>query len=305
MNYQGFSTPILLLIFNRPQATKKVFQQLRIFKPQYLFVSADGPRAFNVNDKELCVETRKIIDNIDWHCEVKTHYSDINLGCKIGVSSGIDWFFDHVEEGIILEDDCLPGPSFFQFCENMLAHYRNNEKVMHIGGSNFQDGIIRGSGSYYFSSIPHVWGWATWRRAWRKYDVSIKSFPELMNNHQFDKLYFSDRIKQYWLKNFELVYTNRKDTWDIQWMYTVSIHHGMSVIPNSNLVSNIGFESGATHTFNQTDPMANRSVHTIGQIIHPSTISPHTDADAYTFKKYMSPSIMLKLWRMIRQYTQI
>ena len=305
MNDKEFSTPILFLIFNRPRSTEKVFQRIRDLKPRYLYVSADGPRSSKMDDAELCIVTRKIVENVDWNCDVKTNFSDINLGCKIGVSSGINWFFDHVEEGIILEDDCLPDPSFFRFCEKMLHLYQKNEKIMHIGGTNFQDGVIRGNGGFYFSALPHVWGWATWKRAWRKYDVAIKSFPELLKNNQFDKLFVNDQFKQYWVKNFELVFTNQKDTWDIQWMYSISINHGLTIIPNSNLVSNIGFESGATHTFNQSDPMANRPLQSIEEINFPTSMAPDNDADFYTFRKYLSPNKFQKLWRLICRHLQL
>jgi hypothetical protein len=279
-----------------------VFQRIRELQPRYLFVSADGPRIQKENEIERCNAARKIIEKVDWVCEVKTHYSDVNLGCKVGVSSGIDWFFDQVEEGIILEDDCLPDRTFFQFCSGMLEHYRHNDRVMHIGGTNFQDGKIRGTGSYYFSSIPHIWGWATWRRAWKNYDVSISSFPALLKNSEFERLFTDERIRKYWLKNFDLVHSKRKDTWDIQWVYAVSINQGLSIIPNINLVSNIGFEEGATHTFNKSDPLANRSAESLNSIVHPSAVVPDRQADAYTFKKYLSPNKISKLWRLLRRH---
>lgn len=302
MSDQEFSIPILFLIFNRPETTDIVFQRIRELQPRYLFVSADGPRIQKENELERCNAARKIIEKVDWVCEVKTHYCDVNLGCKVGVSSGIDWFFEQVEEGIILEDDCLPDQTFFQFCRSMLEYYRHDEHVMHIGGTNFQDGKIRGTGSYYFSSIPHIWGWATWRRAWKKYDVSISSFPALLMNNEFERIFTDKRVRKYWLKNFDLVHSNRKDTWDIQWVYAVSINQGISIIPNQNLVSNIGFEEGATHTFNQSDPLANRSVESLNSIVHPSAVVPDIQADAYTFIKYLSPNKISKLWRLLRRH---
>lgn len=302
MASQPFTTPILFLIFNRPQTTEKVFQRIHELQPRYLYVSADGPRAHKENEKELCESARKIIEKVDWDCEVKTHFSEINLGCKVGVSSGINWFFEHVENGIILEDDCLPDLSFFSFCEVMLEKYKHDERIMHIGGTNFQDGIIRGSGSYYFSRITHVWGWATWRRAWKKYDAAISSFSDIVNSNQFAGLFPNERVRKYWLKNFDLVHSNKKDTWDVQWMYTVSINHGLTIVPNNNLVSNIGFELDATHTFIQSDPAANRSTESLNRIIHPSVIALDAKADTYTFTKYLNPNKMRKLWRLLRHY---
>jgi len=185
----------------------------------------------------------------------------------------------------------------------MLQHYRNDEIVMHIGGTNFQDGIIRGDASYYFSAITHVWGWATWRRAWEKYDVSIPTFPDMMKNHQFDKIFPDEKAKRFWLKNFDLVYANNKDTWDIQWMYTVSTNNGLTIIPNNNLVSNVGFDLGATHTFNHSDPMANRPTVPLHVITHPKGITVDLVADNYTYAKYLNPNKFRKLLRLLRQYT--
>lgn len=297
-----FTTPILFLIFNRPDTTSKVFDQIKNLRPSKLYVSADGPRLNSDNEKELCETTRKIIEKVDWNCEVKTRFSDINLGCKVGVSTGINWFFEQEEEGIILEDDCLPDQSFFNFCEDMLRFYRNNEKVMHISGVNFQDGIIRGNASYYFSAITHIWGWATWRRAWKKYDVSISTFLDMFKNNKFDEIYKDKKTKKFWMKNYNLVHSNRKDTWDVQWMYAVSTQNGFTIVPNYNLVSNKGFESRATHTNNHSDPAANRPTTFLNKITHPTTITVDLEADNYTYNKYLNPNKFIKLWRLIRRY---
>lgn len=299
MTEQHFTVPVLFLIFNRPQTTEKVFQRIREIRPKYLYVSADGPRVNKEHEKELCESTRKLIEKVDWECEVKTHFSDINLGCKIGVSSGINWFFEHVEEGIILEDDCLPDLSFFSFCEVMLKKYRHNDKIMHIGGTNFQDGIHRGSGSYYFSNINHVWGWATWQRAWRKYDITISSYHDLLQQNYFKQVFSYSLIEKFWKKKFELAYTNRIDTWDIQWQYAMSVHNGLAIIPNKNLVSNIGFHDSATHTVDKFNTLSNIPSFTLNNIIDPSEIRPDLMADVYAFRKYFSPSKLRKLWYLI------
>ena len=180
-----FTTPILFMIFNRPDTTARVFERIRGIKPSRLFVSADGPRLQKPDEAEQCIQARAVIQKIDWECEVKTKFSDKNQGCKMGVNSAINWFFEHVDEGIILEDDCLPDISFFPFCQTLLELYRNDERIMHIGGSNFQDGKLRDDGSYFFSGINHIWGWATWKRAWKQYDVQIRSLPSLRNNEIF------------------------------------------------------------------------------------------------------------------------
>jgi len=304
MAIKQFNTPILFLIFNRPDTTEKVFQKIREVQPRQLFVSADGPRSNRTNENHACVETRKIINKIDWKCDLHTNFSKNNLGCRIGVSSGIDWFFNQVEEGIILEDDCVPDISFFNFCHTLLEYYRNDERIMHIGGVNLQDGVIRGTGSYYFSKINHIWGWATWRRAWNKYDVNISSYPHLIAQNTLAQLFPDSAIKKYWQKNFNLVHTKQKDTWDIQWLFTMMVNNGLAILPNKNLISNIGYNLSATHTIDSFHELADRPTDSISEIKHPEFVIPNNQADYYTFRKYMNPNKLKKLQQLImRKYT--
>jgi hypothetical protein len=298
MSTNPFNVPILFLIFNRPDTTKIVFNRIKELKPACLFISADGPRPDKINEKENCTLARSIINDIDWPCEIKTNFSDSNLGCKKGVSSGINWFFSNVEEGIILEDDCLPDISFFNFCRVLLEKYRHDTRIMHIGGVNLQDGKVRGKASYYFSKINHVWGWATWKRAWDKFDVNISSFKYLLDEDYLGNLFPDKTVKKYWQKRYNSVYSNKVDTWDHQWHYTTMINNGLSIIPNINLVSNIGFGKEATHTIQGFHPLSNINVKSINNIIHPSFIIPNYTADTYSFKKYFNPNklIKLKLW---------
>jgi hypothetical protein len=298
---QPFTTPILFLIFNRPETTERVFQQIRKIQPRRLFISADGPRKDKINEEQKCIETQNIIEKIDWDCELKTNYSEKNLGCRVGVSSGINWFFRSVSEGIILEDDCLPDISFFHFCKTLLEYYRNDERIMHIGGANFQDGNRRGDGSYYFSSFNHVWGWATWKRAWKLYDVEMKSYPERLQQGLLYQLYPEPAIRCYWKKNFDLVFENRKDTWDFQWQYASAINHGLSIIPNTNLITNIGFDANATHTIDHSHSLANMPTNAIQDIIHPTTITLEKKADEYVFRHYLSPPRWRKVRSLIRR----
>ena len=302
MATQLFDTPILFLVFNRPGTTEQVFQKIRAIRPRQLFVSADGPRLSKKNEQIQCEETRSIIKNIDWDCTLKTNFSEKNLGCRAGVSSGINWFFDNVGEGIILEDDCLPDLSFFHFCQSLLAHYRGDSRIMHIGGANFQDGQRFGTGSYYFSSFTHVWGWATWKRAWMKYDVEMKSYPQCLREGNFLQLFPDPVIRRYWKRNFDLVYEQRKDTWDFQWQYAAALHHGLAVIPNKNLISNIGFDQSATHTINHFHSLANRPTERLDEIVHPSLIRAEQTADSYTFKKYLSPPKWKKLLQVVLRF---
>lgn len=244
----GVNVPILFLIFNRPDTTKKVFAAIRKVKPKQLFIAADGPRENKISEKEKCGEAREITEKIDWPCKVKRLYRNKNLGCKLAVSGAIDWFFKNVEEGIILEDDCLPGEDFFVFCKQMLLKYRNDPKIMHISGDNYQDDNNKEENSYYFSKYSQSWGWATWRRAWKKYDVNMKDWTMMKNDKKLNKFFDSFLEKQYWSAMLDLTFFGKIDTWDYQWQYICWKNKALSILPGVNLVENIGFGRGATHT---------------------------------------------------------
>lgn len=278
-----FHTPILFLVFNRPDTTERIFEIIRKIKPLKLFVSADGPRANRPGEKEKCEQTRKIIERVDWDCEVHRNFSDANLGCKKGVVKGINWFFENIEKGIIIEDDCILDESFFSFAQELLERYRDNERIMHIGAANFQDGKKRGKASYYFSKFCHVWGWATWRRAWEHYDVLIKSFDEFKSKNEISSILPDRKMQNHWLKLFQTVYDNALDTWDFQWVYTVWKRKGMSVIPNVNLVSNIGFGEEATHTRDSGHILSENKSGSVAELIHPDIVEIDDEADSYTF----------------------
>lgn len=304
MKSSQLHTPILFLIFNRPDTTAKVFERIREIKPEKLFVSADGPRANKPGEAERCEQTRKIIEGVDWECEVHRNFSNENLGCKKGVVKGINWFFENVEEGIIIEDDCILEDSFFTFTEEMLSRYRNDERIMHIGAANFQDGKKRGDASYYFSKFCHVWGWATWRRAWKYYDVQIKSFGKFREDNKIAKILSDEKMQAHWMKLFQTVYDNALDTWDFQWVYTVWEQGAMSIIPNVNFVSNIGFGEEATHTVDSSHALAENKTEKLTEIIHPQKFEQNSEADTYTFyhKIYQSKlnKIITKLKSLLK-----
>jgi len=291
---QSLETPILFLIFNRPDTTERVFAEIKKAKPWKLFIASDGARENRDGEKELVEKTRKIVlDNIDWKCEVETLFRDENLGCKVAVSSAIDWFFERVEAGIILEDDCLPDPSFFGFCQELLEKYKDDERIMMISGDNFQDGIKRGDGSYYFSKITYIWGWATWKRAWEKYDVDMKTFPKFEKENQIVNILSGKINQKIWLSRFRKVFEHKLDTWDYQWMYIIWIHSGFGIVPNVNLISNIGFRDDATHTI-RANKYANMNRDELKKIIHPTFIIQEKSADEYFFKKEFTHVFLLK-----------
>jgi hypothetical protein len=248
MAYWQLHTPVALLIFKRPETTAQVFAEIAKAKPPQLLVVADGPRPDWPGEEEQCAATRALIENIDWECEVLHNYSDINLGCKKRVSSGLDWVFNTVEEAIILEDDCLPHPTFFRFCEELLERYRYDERIAQISGSNYLFGRKRTNDSYYFSRYVHIWGWASWRRAWKYYDEEMKIWPLVCNEGWLKDIFGNRERIKYWRTNFQETFEGKINTWDYQWNFTCLLRNSLSVMPNVNLTSNIGFGPEASHT---------------------------------------------------------
>ncbi len=246
------NVPVLFLTFNRPDQTRAVFERIRTAKPLKLYLSSDGPRADRPREKELVMAIREqLVSSIDWPCEVHTRFNSRNEGCKSAVSSAISWFFQNEEAGIILEDDCLPADSFFRFCAELLVRYRDDHSVMMISGDQFIPlGEIRDlHESYYFTTMPHIWGWATWRRAWHSYDIAMREWPQykglIRRNAALPILAWMG-----FSRCFSRVKNGMIDTWDHQWTYSIWRRGGLSICPKSNLVSNIGFGSTATHTKN-------------------------------------------------------
>lgn len=273
--------PIILLIFNRPEETGRTFAAIRAARPGKLLVVADGPRATRPGEADLCARTRAIIDSVDWPCEVLRNFSDANLGCGPRVSSGLDWAFGQVEEAIILEDDCLPDPSFFPFCAELLDRYRNDARVMMISGNNFQNGKQRTADSYYFSRFPHCWGWATWRRAWNLYDFAMRGWPEKSYSGWLKLHTGGGLLEKNWRASFEGVASGKINTWDYQWTYCVWNHGGVSAVPNMNLVTNIGFGATATHTTSADKAYKVPSWSMKFPLRHPHTVESCAPADLF------------------------
>lgn len=275
--------PIAYFVFNRPEITKQSFAVLKKQKPFELFIIADGPRLEHTNDQKKCSEVRKIVEHIDWPCKVYRNYAKTNLGLKQRIESGLNWVFERVEKAIILEDDCIAHPDFFNFCSILLDRYYNNKKVSAITGNNFQKGKWRGNASYYFSINAHCWGWATWRRAWKQYQGDIPFWPEWSKKKSWLDL-FPDKIERYYWQNiFDQVYEGKIDSWAYPWTASIWYNGGLTVTPNSNLVSNIGFGLDATHTTNFNIEFSRTPVKNLGHIKHPKIIERNLDADKWTF----------------------
>jgi hypothetical protein len=272
------------MVFNRPFTTLQVFEKIRQARPSKLYVFSDGSRDGYEGEKERVAKVREIATTVDWPCDVKTLFHEQNLGCKKGCITAINWFFDNEEKGIILEDDCLPHIDFFNFCENLLSLYVDDERVSFISGSNFQNGKWVGDASYYFSKYPHLWGWATWRDRWKKYEVgNMKFWPAFKNSKEFyEKM--PDKVEQrFWKNIFNLMFLNKIDTWCYPLNASVWYRGGLTVIPNVNLISNIGFGDNATHTKNNNDKFSKMPVYELKSLVHPKKIDSDSVADQHTF----------------------
>ncbi len=287
-------TPVVLIIFNRPDTTAKVFEVIRQVKPLQLFVIADAPRANRPGEAEKCMAAKSIINQVDWNCEVLTNYSEVNLGCRERVYSGLNWVFSLVESAIILEDDCVPHPTFFRFCQELLERYKNNDRIMAISGDNFQFGNNRTEYSYYFSRYPHCWGWATWRRAWENYDNQMQLWSELRNSNWLENILQNTQAVKYWSKIFQDNYQGF-NSWAYAWLFSGWSLGKLTIIPQINLVSNIGFSPTATHTKDVHSKFVNMSrSEMIFPLDHPLSISRNISADDLTEKTMFSGSVQTK-----------
>ncbi|MEB3340459.1 methyltransferase domain-containing protein, partial [Okeania sp.] len=285
------TTPVVLIIFNRPDTTEKVFQIIRQVKPPQLFAIADAPRINKSGEFEKCMAARKIINQVDWKCEVLTNYAEINLTGKRRIPSGLNWVFSMVESAIILEDDCLPHLTFFQFCQELLDRYRHNKKVMAISGDNFLFGQKYIESSYYFSHYFHGWGWATWRRAWQNFDDKLTLWPQLRDSNRLNNILSNTQAVKYWSNIFAKCYENYL-AWDYAWLFAGWSRNKLTIIPRINLVSNIGFSPTATHTKDVNSKFANMSVEEmIFPMNHPDSIIRNIQADKFTEKIMFSGSL--------------
>lgn len=285
-------TPVAFLVFNRPETTRLVFQAIRRAQPSRLLLIGDGARPDVAGEADRVRQVRKVISEVDWPCDVQSNFSDVNLGCKARVATGLDWAFSHAESLIILEDDCLPDPTFFTFCESMLARYRDDERVMMISGDNFQSESDQRNAvsSYYFSRWTHIWGWASWRRAWRHFDVDVSTWPENKMSESLRHWFDSDEEYLHWVATLDRQHRGEIDTWDFPWQYACWAHQGMTILPSVNLVSNVGFGPDATHTTDAASKLARLPVQPMhGPLIHPNSVELNRTADAKTWRSVFRP----------------
>lgn len=301
-------TPVALIIFNRPEVTERVFAEVARARPPKLLVVADGPRADRPGEREKCAATRAIIERVDWECEVLTNYSEVNLGCKRRVASGLGWVFEQAAEAIVLEDDCLPHPTFFRFCDELLEKYREDERVMLISGDNFLRGEKETPDSYYFSRYALTWGWASWRRAWRYYDVDMKLWPQLRGTRWLLDLHGDPLAASYWADVLEEVYASeRTRTWDYQLAFACWAFNGLAITPAVNMVTNIGFGAEATHMTMDTSLVSNLpALEMQFPLRHPPVMVRDWEADQISFKHMCPwagrPGVYQRLQRKAAQF---
>lgn len=283
---QPLRTAVAFCIYKRPEVTRRTFEAIAKARPPKLLVFADGPR--NPGEAELCEATRRVIDRIDWDCELYTDFSETNLGCGRREATGFDWVFENVDEAILIEDDCVPAASFFLFCQSILEKYRDDDRIMHINGSNFLKGRVRTPYSYYFSKYWHSWGWATWRRAFKHYDYKMSSWPEFRDQGLLAASCPDPVERRYWTRIFDrMVSDNPIDTWDFQWLYAMLRRGGISVTPSVNMVSNIGCGlPDATHAKAYEKPAATGD---IWEIRHPPRVAVNREVDSITFRRHCYP----------------
>ncbi len=300
----NFCTPILFLTFNRFDTTCHVFREIKKLKPTKLYLASDGPRSGNLEDIDKIEKIRNyLVTNIDWKCDVNFLFRDVNLGCKIAVSSAISWFFQHEEEGIILEDDCLPDISFFKYCSVLLDKYRYNNMIAIISGDGRATLNLNLIDDYTFCKYPLIWGWATWKRVWDQYDVNIAKWPELKGKI-LNRISHNADTRRFWRKNFNLVYDNKIDTWDYQLVFLLILNNSYCITPKYNLIKNIGFGDDATHTKVLDSFSSNIDLASISNnLIHPPRIVLDSFVcdyfDLFVFKEF---SLLTRIINKIKKY---
>jgi hypothetical protein len=296
------TTPVAFIIFNRPDTTERVFAEIAKAKPPKLLVVGDGARTNREGEAAKVAATRAIIDRVDWPCEVLTNFSETNMGCKRRVSTGLDWVFEQVEEAIILEDDCLPHPTFFRFCQELLEKYRDDQHVSMISGDNFQFGYHLNDDSYYFSNFNHIWGWASWRSRWQHdYDVAMKHWPKIREEKRVNDWFGTKAEQDSFADAYEKVHQNKIDTWDYQWNFGSRLNGRIAVMPNVNLISNIGFGAEATHTIGGSE-LADMAVEEmVFPLKHPKAVFASISLDKRFSNQFSKTSLHKRITDTLRK----
>lgn len=296
---QAINTPVVMFIFKRLDTTKQVLERIREVRPPKLYIVGEGPRPSVPGEAELVNQVRKMVeDSIDWPCEVYKNYVPEDIGVGKRMSSGIDWVFKNEERAIFLEDDIFVDKSFFFYAEELLERYAHDDRVMMISARNSVPSTTYAiSGSYTFTSFGSIWGWASWRSAWEKYDFTMSKWPEARKNKTLRRLFNSDyAYKRMTESSFDSL-SKGLNTWDFQWNFAMMINNGLTVVPKDNLMTNVGFRKDGTHT------VAGNKTGTVGEIhtmkfplVHPTAIERNADYDgAYCSQNYKEPSVIQRV----------
>lgn len=296
-----FSTPVLLNVFNRPKETRMLLEIIGKVQPKYLYVHCDGPRPGNEKDEKNVEEVHRVVEElVTWPCELNKLYEPMNLGCGKGPASSMTWFFSNVEEGIILEDDCHPHVDFFQYCQELLEKYRDNEEIAIIGGSSFGEKLSK-SESYHFTPYPGIWGWATWKRVWDLYDFDFSCSDREFRKHVRPFLKSSQAV-HYWLDILHRVINDglQKSYWDYQLLLLLLYENKINIAPNTNLISNVGFGEDAFHTFDSNCRLANNPVFPILPLKHPSVIEMNLKKQNRRYEVPLGKRIKRRIKKLIR-----
>lgn len=297
-------SPVLFIVFNRPETTQIVFDAIKSSRPQKLYIAADAPRAGNEEDRQNCAQVKEIVNQIDWQCDVHYRFAETNQGCGPGPYNAISWAFEKEDRLIILEDDCVPAQPFFSYCNELLELYKNDTRIWIISGNQYNEEAVKTPHSYFFSRYGHSWGWATWRRCWDQMDMSLSKYPLIIEQDLFKAVFRSQRETKFFQKRISQIYSNedlKTHIWDFQFGFAVTSNGGLSIAPRKNLVKNIGYIG--THS-EAKNPFHDRPVDETFKItLHPDFVLCDINYDAYHFKHHWNrkPNIFKRILPKIRR----
>lgn len=301
MEDKAFKTPVALFVFNRPDTTRRVFEVIANVRPARLLLVADGSRSGKAGEAETCQQVRGIVARVDWPCEVSTNFAESNLGCKDRMISGLNWVFSLVEEAIILEDDCLPDTSFFPFCQELLERYRGDDRIAYISGCNLVGKYLNTSYSYFFSQLGGIWGWATWRSEWQRYDRHLVDWPKLRSDGSLSEVFEQPKTVAYWTRIFDAMHENRgPNTWDYQWLFTCLKNNSLIAVSSVNLVANIGYGLDATHATEAVPRWISPATPMAFPLKHPRSFIPLRSVDRRLLQILTSRPILDRISRRLR-----
>jgi hypothetical protein len=301
MEDKAFETPVALFVFNRPDTTRRVFEVITDVRPARLLLVADGSRPGKAGEAEICQQVREIVARVDWPCEVSTNFAESNLGCRERMISGLNWVFSLVEEAIILEDDCLPDASFFPFCQELLERYRGNDRVAYISGCNIVQKYLKTSYSYFFSQIGGIWGWATWRSHWQRYERHLSDWPELRNEKILSEIFDQPKVVVFWTRIFDAMHENGgANTWDYQWLFTCLKNNSLIAVSSVNLVANIGYGQDATHATEAVPRWILPATPMAFPLKHPPSYIPLRSVDRRLLQVLTSRPLLYRISRRLR-----